>query len=55
MKLIEIDKAEFDRLDNCEETYFCNGVIFDCMDNVIAFPEYTNEEFPKTYYKVKKE
>lgn len=54
MKLIEINKAEYDRLDNCEETYFCNGCLFDVeTDNLVAFVWYkdANSEASK-YYKV---
>lgn len=54
IKLIQIDKSEFDRLSNCEETYFTNGCLFDDdNDNLVAFPLYSNPtDEPDNYYKV---
>ena len=56
MKLIEITRAEWNVLDQKEETYFCNGCIFDTTDNLIAFCWYASptEEASK-YYKVVEE
>lgn len=56
MKLQEITVAEYNELDLREETYFCNGCVFDTADNLIAFCWYASatEEASK-YYKVVEE
>lgn len=56
MKLIEITEAEWNELNQREETYFCNGCLFDITDNLLAFSWYPSAtEAASKYYKVVEE
>lgn len=49
--LVRISKAEFERLSNCEETYFQNSCIFEeATDNLVAFINIYGDI--STYWKV---
>ena len=57
MKVIEITEAEWNQLNYQNNTYFCNGCVFDEeTDNLIAFSWYEDalHEASK-YYKTVKE
>ncbi len=44
MKVKEISVNDWDNLNFLEDTYFCNGCVFDeKTDNLIAFSWYENE------------
>lgn len=44
MKVKEISVNDWDNLNFSEDTYFCNGCVFDeKTDNLIAFSWYENE------------
>lgn len=57
MKLVEIEREEYEKLFEARDTYFANGCAFDeATDNLIAFSWYKNGvSEPYKFYKVTEE